>query len=126
MMALTFDTLKYANKLKAANVPPQQAEAEAEALAEILEFNAKELATKADMHVLEEQVNSKFDLLRKDMVAMESRVDTKFDLMRKDMVAMESGLRKDMQAMEMRLTIKLSGVLVVALGAFTALSKWIG
>ena len=71
------------------------------------------------MHVLEEQVDSKFDLLRKDMVAMESRVDTKFDLMRKDMVAMESGLRKDMQAMEMRLTIKLSGVIAIMLGTFT-------
>ena len=32
MTAITFDTLKFANKLKLAGVPDKQAEAEAEAL----------------------------------------------------------------------------------------------
>jgi len=43
MSVAAFDTLKFANRLKQAGVPERQAEAEAEALAEILEVNLKEL-----------------------------------------------------------------------------------
>jgi len=50
MVAVTFDTLKFANKLKAAGVLPAQAEAEAEILSEVLEVNLKDLVTKEDMH----------------------------------------------------------------------------
>jgi hypothetical protein len=46
MATITFDTLKFANKLKSAGVPDKQAEAEAEALSEALEVNLKELVTK--------------------------------------------------------------------------------
>ncbi|MBN9462353.1 MAG: DUF1640 domain-containing protein [Burkholderiales bacterium] len=34
-------------------------------------------------------------------------------------------LRAEVRAIEPRLTIRLGGIVVVALGAFTALSKWI-
>jgi hypothetical protein len=50
MAAITFDTVKFANTLKAAGVPPAQAEAEATAISEILEVNLKDLVTKEDMH----------------------------------------------------------------------------
>jgi hypothetical protein len=46
MTVITFDTLKFANKLKAAGVPAQQAEAEAEALSDVFEANLNELVTK--------------------------------------------------------------------------------
>ena len=49
MYAITFDTLKFANTLKAAGVPDKQAEAEAVALSEVLEVNLKDLVTKEDM-----------------------------------------------------------------------------
>jgi hypothetical protein len=51
MTTITFDTLKFANRLKAAGVPPQQAEAEAEVLAEVLAEAVKtsDLATKNDI-----------------------------------------------------------------------------
>ena len=49
MSAITFDTLKFANTLKAAGVPDKQAEAEAVALSEVLEVNLKDLVTKEDM-----------------------------------------------------------------------------
>ena len=44
MATITFDTLKFANTLKRAGVPPAQAEAEAEAtaLSEVLEVNLKD------------------------------------------------------------------------------------
>ena len=49
MATLTFDTLKFANKLKAAGLPPDQAEAQAEALAEVIELNIQDLVTKDDL-----------------------------------------------------------------------------
>lgn len=49
MTTVTFDTLKFANTLKAAGVPPAQAEAEAVAISEVLEVNLKDLVTKDDM-----------------------------------------------------------------------------
>lgn len=47
---LIFDTLQYANKLKAAGVPEKQAEVHAEAMAELID---NRLATKQDLKELE-------------------------------------------------------------------------
>jgi hypothetical protein len=47
MTTITFDTLKFANRLKAAGVPAQQAEAEAEALADAL--SSSDIATRTDL-----------------------------------------------------------------------------
>jgi len=49
MSTITFDTLRFANRLKTAGVPAVQAEAEAEALSEVLEINLSELATNKDI-----------------------------------------------------------------------------
>jgi len=78
MSTLTFDTLKFANRLKTAGVPTVQAEAEA--LSEVLETNLSELATKSDLREVEtglrhemkestsalrqEMTNMKFELLK--------------------------------------------------------------
>ncbi|MDP2351336.1 MAG: hypothetical protein Q8N75_02045, partial [Pseudomonadota bacterium] len=63
MTAITFDTLKFANKLKAAGVPAQQAEAEAEALSDVFEANLNELVTKEtlqqELHLLEQRMTIK-------------------------------------------------------------------
>jgi hypothetical protein len=47
MRIITFATPKFANRLKAAGVPDQQAEAEAGLLAEAPEVKLKDLATPA-------------------------------------------------------------------------------
>lgn len=69
MTAITFDTLKYADRLEAAGVPPQQAKAEAQALAEVL--SSSEVASARDLERLEAQIvllrtemNSRFTLLQ--------------------------------------------------------------
>lgn len=49
MVTMTFDTLKFARRLKEAGVPEQQAEAEAEVLAEALEANLNDLVTRSDL-----------------------------------------------------------------------------
>jgi len=61
MAAITFDTLKYANKLKAAGAESQIAEAEAEALAEVFELNLKEVATREDLKHMEDRLNERLD-----------------------------------------------------------------
>lgn len=61
MAAIAFDTLKFANRLKTAGVPPAQAEAEAEVFADIFEANFDALATKADLRELELRLDAKVD-----------------------------------------------------------------
>jgi len=60
MNAITFDTLKYANRLKKAGFTPEQAEEQAGALSEVLEVNLKELATKADIAMLKQEMEARF------------------------------------------------------------------
>lgn len=67
MSAMTFDTLKFANRLKSAGVPEKQAEAEAEVLAEALEVNLKDLPTKDDLLAV------KFEM-QQEMKMMEQRL----------------------------------------------------
>jgi hypothetical protein len=62
-MVATFDTLKFANKLKQAGVPDKQAEAEAEVLAEALAVNLRDFTTKDDLKHLEERINARFETL---------------------------------------------------------------
>ncbi|WP_295387535.1 DUF1640 domain-containing protein [uncultured Thiodictyon sp.] len=61
MTTIAFDTLKYAERLEAGGVPPQQAKAEAQALAEVL--SSSEVASARDI----ERLESKLDLLRSDL-----------------------------------------------------------
>ncbi|PZN70536.1 MAG: hypothetical protein DM484_28325 [Candidatus Methylumidiphilus alinenensis] len=98
MATIAFDTLKYAKRLKDAGIPEKQAEAEAEALAEALEVNLKELATKDDL-------------------------TREAALLRRDMNELEVSLKRDMREMEQRMTIKLGGLMVVAVGAVATLVK---
>ena len=74
MTAITFDTLRYANTLKAAGVLPEQAEAQAKALSEVLEVNLKELATRGDLLALQRATKSEFDMLRQEMIQLEQRM----------------------------------------------------
>jgi hypothetical protein len=70
MAVIAFDTLKFANRLKQAGVPPQQAEVQA--AAEVLEVNLKDLATKEDLRLTKEE-------LRRDLKELEMRMDAKMD-----------------------------------------------
>lgn len=93
MATLTFDTLKFANKLKAAGVPPEQAEAEAAALSEVLEVNLKELATKED--------------LKSGLKDLEMKLDTRFEK-----------LMGEMLLLKWMLGILIAGVISLVLKAF--------
>ncbi|MBF0144250.1 MAG: DUF1640 domain-containing protein [Magnetococcales bacterium] len=93
MTAITFDTLKYANRLKAAGVPDRQAEAMAETHAEVYEKNLEELATKRDLKDLEVRMDAKFD---KELAP----------------------LRTDMAVVKWMLTLLVAGVMALVLRSF--------
>ncbi|MBF0285088.1 MAG: DUF1640 domain-containing protein [Magnetococcales bacterium] len=60
-VAITFDTLKFANRLKAAGASDKLAEAIAEAQAEVQEKSLEELATKRDIRELRLEIDAKLD-----------------------------------------------------------------
>lgn len=67
MPAATFDTLKFANTLKAAGVPAQQAEAQATAFAEVIQLNLKDLATKEDLDRVAKAAKADLDQAVKEL-----------------------------------------------------------
>ena len=62
MASVTFDTLKFAEKLIAAGVPEAQAKAEASALSEVLEIDLKNVVTKE--HLDNKLAEFKTDLIK--------------------------------------------------------------
>lgn len=91
MRAAVFDTLSHCKKLRAAGFTEQQAEVQAEAIAEIID---EKLATKKDLVVLEES-------LKRDMQISESNL-------KRDMNELEANLRRDMHELEQKLSYKLT------------------
>jgi hypothetical protein len=62
MTTLSFDTLKFANRLKDAGVTTRQAEAEAHALFEALDLNIRELASRDDLKSLETHIDARLKI----------------------------------------------------------------
>ncbi len=83
MAVATFDTLKFANSLKAAGVPDKQAEAEAAAISEALAANFKDLATKDDLLQLRTELKNELlqvrTELKNDIRETEQRLNAKID-----------------------------------------------
>jgi predicted phage-related endonuclease len=80
---VAFDTLTYSKKLQQAGFTATQAEAQAEALRDVVEEN---LATKRDI-----------ELVRRDVTELETSL-------RHDIAELETSLRRDMKELEVRLT----------------------
>ncbi|HEY2908740.1 MAG TPA: hypothetical protein VGI99_00750 [Gemmataceae bacterium] len=104
MAVATFDTLKFANTLKAAGVPDKQAEAQAVAFGEAFQVNLKDLATKDDILATRNDLKREIDDVRKDLKQeIESvRMDLKQEI--------ESGrkdVKHEMKEMEQRLNARI-------------------
>jgi hypothetical protein len=99
-MAYTFDSLGYAKRLRDRGVPNDQAEAHAEAARD---FIMAELVTKADMAELAH---------RTDLLATKQELQTDI-----------AELRHDMETQNLRLTVRLGAMLVVAIGALATIMK---
>lgn len=71
---LIFDTLQYANRLKAVGVPEKQAEVQAEALREIMD---NKLATKKDLELVRKDLELAKNELKRDIKDIELRMTLK-------------------------------------------------
>jgi len=72
MAVASFDTLKFARQLKQAGVPPEQAEAQADAMADALHTGIQDLATKADVKDIQKEiegVRQKVELLKQELTS---------------------------------------------------------
>ncbi len=98
MATITFDTLKFANKPKAAGVADKQAEAEAEAIAEVIQVNFRELVTKED--------------LRHELKELEMRLDAKLvgeiSRLENKLVQLDGKLTGEISRLEGKLTGEIS------------------
>jgi len=63
MNILNFDTLKYAKRFKAAGMDFLLAEEQAATMADVLEINLQNLATKSDLQLLEQRMVIKLGAL---------------------------------------------------------------
>jgi hypothetical protein len=99
-MAVVFDTLAYARRLKKVGVSEEQAEVQAEALAAVVN---DQLVTKEDLRV----------------------VATRQELsdLRQEFKELKQELRQDLRELEHRLTVRLGTMMTVAVGALAALVK---
>lgn len=79
---ITFDTLAYANKLKSAGIPPEIAEAQASAQAELMSGIIDDhLATKQDIKDLRSEMGGKLSEMRGELKDLEHRLLIKLGMM---------------------------------------------
>jgi hypothetical protein len=109
MATVTFDTHKFIKTLEEAGIPEAQAEAFSTAVRDSHE--AAELATKTDLREYESAI-------RGDLEKLETGLRHEISDLRKDMDA-------KFEKLELRMTIKLGSIVVVALGAFTVIFKFL-
>ena len=104
--AIAFDTLAYSKRLKKAGFTDEQAEVQAEAMAELID---ERLATKEDVKnselALKENVKNSELALRRDMKEMELTFDLR------------------LRELEMRLTIRLGVMMVASIAIVAVLVK---
>lgn len=68
MSTITFNTLKFAQRLEKAGATREYAIAEAEALAEVFESGTQDLATKVDIRALEAKMESRLAEVKLDLI----------------------------------------------------------
>lgn len=115
MVTVTFDTLKFVETLRESGMPETQAKAISQAVRDAHETAA--LVTHRDL-------GEASTAIRTDMQSMRAEIRSDMQAMRAEFRSDMQSLRADVRALEPRLTIRLGSIVVIALGAFTALSKW--
>ncbi len=74
MSVITFDTLKFADRLEKAGATREYAKAEAEALSEVFEIGTQELTTKADLLATRTALQSDINNVRAEMREMKAEI----------------------------------------------------
>jgi hypothetical protein len=144
-----FDTLQYANKLKAVGVPEKQAEVQAETMVEIISNN---LATKQDLELVKSELkrdilatNQNLELvkseLKRDILATNQNLELVRSELKRDILATNQNLelvkkeidlkielsknelKQNLKELELRMTVKLGGLMVCGLSILVVLMK---
>ncbi len=140
MAIAAFDTLKYVKHLKQAGVSDEQAEAQAVALAEILQAGLQDFAKKSDLDNLESRLNGRIDKLASDLNgktdklesdlngkidkldgkidALENRLNGKIDLFRTELSGKIDAQRAEFMLMKWLLSGIFTGVVALVLRSF--------
>lgn len=139
MAMATFDTLKFANALKAVGVPDKQAEAEAQVLSEVFSINFREVTTKEDLkravadievkiREVEQRLLVKIDQNKNDLTAkidqfrleLNARIDqvktelsAKIDFVEKKLDAKIDQVKTELSAKMDSNQLKLSGEMIL-------------
>ena len=116
MSAIAFDTLKFAKRLKEAGFTEQQAEALADAEAELIEQN---LATKRDIADIKRDIAD----VKRDIKELEVTLRNEIKQLDVKIEQIRSDLSRDLKDIEYRMTIKLGTMMVVAVAAMATLAK---
>lgn len=111
MKAANFDSLTYANRLKAAGMDGGLAEVQASALTEVIQDHFHSLSTKQEVQQLSLDLRKEIQLQGQEL--------------RKDMQLLRLEVQKDMQLLEQRMVIKLGSLMVLAIGVVATVVKLI-
>jgi uncharacterized HAD superfamily protein len=120
MKAANFDSLTYANRLKAAGMDGGLAEVQASVMTEVIQDHFHNLSTKQEVQQLSLDLHKEMNLmgqdLRKEMHLMGQDLRKEIQLLRLE-------VQKDMQLLEQRMLIKLGSLMVLAIGVVATLVK---
>ena len=111
MKAANFDSLTYANRLKAAGMDGGLAEVQASALTEVIQDHFHSLSTKQEVQQLSLDLRKEIQLQGQEL--------------RKDMQLLRLEVQKEMQLLEQRMVIKLGSLMVLAIGVVATVVKLI-
>ena len=135
MTVVAFDTLRFAQRLEAAGVPPEQAAATAAAFAEA---TGDVIATKIDVGDLRRDLAAvraelKADIaalraeLKADIAALRTELKGEIDALRAEVeaeiAALRQGFKADLRELELRMTIKLGAMSAGSVALVAALAK---
>ena len=122
MAVATFDTLKFANTLKAAGVPPAQAEAEAQAFAEVMQLNLKELVTKDDLAAatkeLKQEITDVKTTAKQDLKEAEQRLNSKIDNSAADLKVQLAQMKGELVLVRWMLGVTVGGIVAILIRLF--------
>ncbi len=135
---LNFDTLAYVKQLEAVGVPREQAEVQAEALRAIID---EKLATKLDVAELKrdiKELDAKTESVRaelkRDIKELDAKIESVKAELKRDIESTKAQLQADMsqlridttrdlRELEMRMLIKLGGMMAASIAVVAALVK---
>jgi hypothetical protein len=141
MAVVAFDTLKLADRLEAGGFTAAQARTAASAFADAM--SGSDLATKADLGEAKAELKADLGKVKADLVDVEHRLETQIAAVRTDLVDVEhrletrisavsaalaevkAELKADSRQMELRMTIKLGGMLAAGIAIVATVVKLI-